>query len=71
MAAEFNRQISELSESELALKANELRRELFDARLKKATARLEKTHIIGELKRNIARCETRKAAVKSQLAGNK
>lgn len=63
MAAEFNKQISELSDSELALKANELRRQLFDARLQKSTSRLEKTHVIGEIKKNIARCETRRSQV--------
>ena len=68
MAAEFNQQISELSESELVLKANELRKQLFDARLQKATARLEKTHVIGDLKKNIARCETRRAVLKRQTA---
>jgi len=50
------------------LKANELRKQLFDARLQKATARLEKTHVIGDLKKNIARCETRRAVLKRQTA---
>jgi ribosomal protein L29 len=69
MAAEFNKQLSEMSESEVALRANELRRKLFDARLQKSMARLEKTHVIGSLKKNIARCETRRSALKRQAAG--
>jgi len=68
MSAEFNKQISELSDSELALKANELRRQLFDARLQKSTSRLEKTHVIGDLKKNIARCETRRAQLRDNAS---
>lgn len=69
MAAQFFKQISELSDSELQLKANELRKQLFDARLQKSTARLEKTHVINDMKKNIARCETRRAELRRANLG--
>jgi len=47
-----------LSEKELLAKAAELRGELFDARVKKATGQLEKPAVLRRLRRDIARVET-------------
>lgn len=51
--------LNDLTAQELAAKGRELRQELFNLRIQKATARLEKPHRIRELRREIARCETR------------
>lgn len=50
---------SEMTAVELTAKGRELRQELFNLRLQQATARLEKPHRLRELRRDIARCETR------------
>ncbi len=50
---------NDLTAQELKAKSQELRQELFNLRLQKATARLEKPHRITELRKEIARCETR------------
>jgi large subunit ribosomal protein L29 len=55
--------LSELTAVELAAKRRELRQELFHLRLQKASARLEKPHRIREIRRDIARCETRLSAL--------
>ena len=49
----------DLTIPELAAKGRELRQELFNLRIQKATARLEKPHRLREIRREIARCETR------------
>jgi len=53
-AAEYR----ELSVEELSAKAIELRGELFNVRIKKATGQLESTSMLRELRRQIARAET-------------
>lgn len=61
-----NRQMSDLADltaQELTVKSRELRQQLFTLRLEKATARLEKTHKLRAIRREIARCETRLTAV--------
>jgi large subunit ribosomal protein L29 len=55
--------LNDLTATELAAKGRELRKELFNLRLQKAAARLEKPHRIREIRREIARCETRIHAV--------
>jgi large subunit ribosomal protein L29 len=47
-----------LSESELVQKGKELRDELFDAKIRRATEQLENTALLGLLRRDIARVET-------------
>jgi large subunit ribosomal protein L29 len=47
-----------LSEAELMAKARELRDELFNARVKRATGQLENTAKLGQLRRDVARAET-------------
>jgi large subunit ribosomal protein L29 len=56
--------LKELTAQELVARAGELRRDLFNLRLQKATARLEKPHRLKEIRREIARCETRLAALR-------
>ncbi len=51
--------LTDLTYPELRAKDTELRQELFNLRLQKATARLEKPHRISELRKDIARCQTR------------
>lgn len=57
MAKKIN--FKEMTAVELNAKGSELRQELFNLRLQQATARLEKPHRIREIRREIARCETR------------
>jgi len=47
-----------LSEPELQAKSRELRDELFNARVKRATGQLENTAKLGQLRRDVARVET-------------
>lgn len=51
--------LKDLTAQELGAKGRELRQELFHLRIQQATARLEKSHRMRELRRDIARCETR------------
>jgi large subunit ribosomal protein L29 len=50
--------LKEMTPQELAAKGRELREEMFNLRLQQATARLEKTHRVRQLRRDVARCET-------------
>ena len=47
-----------LTEPELVSKARELRDELFNVRVKRATGQLENTAKLSQLRRDIARVET-------------
>ena len=47
-----------LSEPELVAKSRELRDELFNARVKRATGQLENTAKLRQLRRDVARVET-------------
>ncbi len=51
--------LKDLTAQELGAKGRELRQELFHLRIQQATARLEKTHRMREIRREIAWCETR------------
>ena len=51
-------ELRELSVDELVTKANELRTELFNTRIKKMTGQLENTAKLKTLRRDIARAET-------------
>ena len=50
--------LRDLSNEELAAKEAELKGELFNARVKKATGQLENTALLRTLRRNVARVET-------------
>ncbi len=62
-------EIRELSEEELVAKADEIRGELFNLKVKHATGQLEDTARLAHLRRDVARLETvareRREATKS------
>lgn len=51
-------ELRSLSEPELVAKSRELRDELFNVRVKRATGQLENTAKLGQLRRDVARTET-------------
>ena len=51
-------ELRDLSENELEQKGKELRDELFNAKIRRATEQLENTTLLGQLKKDIARVET-------------
>jgi large subunit ribosomal protein L29 len=51
-------ELRELSLEELGAKSQELRRELFSARVRHATGQLENTARLRQLRRDVARVET-------------
>jgi large subunit ribosomal protein L29 len=51
-------ELRDLAPVELAAKGRELRDQLWNARIKKATGQLENTALLGSLRRDIARVET-------------
>ena len=59
-------EIAELSASELAAKDRELRAELFNLKLQQASARLEKPANIRNLRRAIAKVQTRLSQLRNQ-----
>ncbi len=57
-----SKEISELTLVELEKKIRDTRHELLELRLKKKTGQLEKSHMLKELRRDVARLETAAAA---------
>lgn len=51
-------EITKLDASAINQKVSELRKELFDLRLQKNTTNVEKSHLLVDLKRDIARLMT-------------
>jgi len=51
-------ELKDLTPQELAARGNDIRRELFNLRLQKASAQLEKTARLRTLRRDLARIET-------------
>ncbi len=51
-------ELQTLSEAELEQKGRELRDELFNAKIRRATEQLENTAILGQLRKDVARVET-------------
>ena len=51
-------ELQTLSEAELEQKGRELRDELFNAKIRRATEQLENTAILGQIRKDIARVET-------------
>lgn len=51
-------ELKDLTAQELAARGNDIRRELFNLRLQKASAQLEKTARLRTLRRDLARIET-------------
>ena len=52
-------ELKDLTAQELAAKGRDLRQELFNLRLQQATSQLEKPARLRELRRDVARIETR------------
>ena len=52
-------EVNELTKVELETKGRDLRVELFNLRIQKTTAQLEKPHRVKQLRRDVARMETR------------
>jgi large subunit ribosomal protein L29 len=52
------KELRDLAKDELAAKSRELRDELFNVKVKRATGQLENTALLGRLRRDIARVET-------------
>ncbi len=52
-------EVNELTVVELETKGRDLRVELFNLRIQKTTAQLEKPHRVKQLRRDVARMETR------------
>ena len=61
-------ELKDLTLPELAAKGNELRQELFNLRLQKATSQLEKPSRLRTLRRDVARIETQMSAVRRKTA---
>jgi large subunit ribosomal protein L29 len=51
-------QLRDLTQPELEAKSTELRGELFNARVKKATGQLENNALLRKLRRDVARVQT-------------
>jgi large subunit ribosomal protein L29 len=51
-------EIRELNDTELKNKLRESKEELFNLRFQNATGQLDNTSRLGELKKDVARCET-------------
>jgi len=60
--------IQDLTAVELAAKGRELRQQLFKLRVQKATSQLENTSQLRNLRRDIARVETRISALRKKTA---
>ena len=52
------KEIRELSAAEMATKVREIRESLLQARMRKMTGQVEKTHELRSLRKDIARLET-------------
>ena len=61
-------ELKDLTLAELAAKGNELRQELFNLRLQKATSQLEKPSRLRTLRRDVARIETQMSALRRKSA---
>lgn len=61
-------EIQDLTAAELAAKSRDLRQELFNLHLQKASAQLEKPARLRTLRRDIARVETRISQLRSKTA---
>jgi large subunit ribosomal protein L29 len=62
------KELKDLTPQELTAKSRDLRQELFNLRLQKASAQLEKPARLRLLRRDIARIETRISQLRHQAA---
>lgn len=68
MKKQERKKLREMTLPELLAKSRELRQELFNLRLQKASAQLEKPARLRTLRRDIARVETRITELRRQQA---
>ncbi len=61
-------EIQDLTMQELQAKGRDMRTELFNLRLQKASSQLEKSHRIRSIRRDIARVETQISKLRGQKA---
>lgn len=61
-------ELKDLTVTELAARSRDLRQELFNLHLQKASSQLEKPAHLRTLRRNIARIETRMSLLRRQTA---
>ena len=61
-------ELKDFTQSELTARSRDLRQELFNLRLQKASAQLEKPARLRLLRRDIARVETRISQLRNQAA---
>ena len=61
-------ELKDLTIAELTAKGRDLRQELFNLRLQKATSQLEKPSRLRTLRRDIARIETQMSVVRNRKA---
>ncbi len=59
------KELRDMDEAKLAEKLSQSEEELFKLRFQHATSQLEKTHRLGELKKDIARIKTVMTQIKS------
>ncbi|MGC8743337.1 MAG: 50S ribosomal protein L29 [Verrucomicrobiia bacterium] len=60
------KELIDLTLTELLAKERDMRQELFNLNLQKTSSQLEKPHRIRELRKNIARIQTRLSQLKKQ-----
>ncbi len=58
-------EIRDMTQTDIVAKTRDLRKELFNLQLQKASARLEKPSAIRNIRRDIARLETQLTALKA------
>ncbi len=61
-------ELKDLTIAELAAKSRDLRQEMFNMRLQQASSQLEKPARIRNLRRDIARIETRMSQIRNKAA---
>lgn len=65
------KELMDLTLTELLAKSRDLRQELFNLHLQKASSQLEKPHRIRQLRKDIARIETRITQLRKQQQAQK
>lgn len=68
MKTSIKSKLSDLTEQEIASVCRELRQTLFSLRMDKATGKLEKSHKIRDVRKDIARCETRSRMIRKSTS---
>jgi large subunit ribosomal protein L29 len=64
------KEVAELSLAEIEKKIRDVRQELLELRLRKKTGQLEKSHLLKELRRDVARLESFATSKRKQAAAS-